>query len=152
MYQRRGSKSVKYCRYHIWFFFFLQKKFLLDDHEIEMVENNVPIPKHVPQHWPPPLPKERQKLEELVSKSRIDNAAANSSEEPSKPCTSATLELWIPHLNVLFILFYQTKLFVLSSFRTNSLSGTNPLFQKQLQQFEITMYFVCMKWLLVLDS
>ncbi|WJX65789.1 hypothetical protein P8452_50411 [Trifolium repens] len=61
-----------------------------------MVENNVPIPKHVPPHRPPPLPKERQKLEELVSKSRIDNAAANSSEEPSKPCTSATLELNSP--------------------------------------------------------
>jgi NADH dehydrogenase (ubiquinone) 1 alpha subcomplex subunit 5 len=50
-----------------------------------MVENNVPIPKHVPPHRPPPLPKERQKLEELVSKSRKDNAAASSSEEPSKP-------------------------------------------------------------------
>jgi hypothetical protein len=52
-------------------------------------------------------------------------------------------------LNVLFILFYQTKLFVLSSFRINSLSGTNPLFQKQLEQFEITrnntVLSVCMK-------
>jgi hypothetical protein len=64
-----------------------------------MVEDDSPIPKHVPQHRPPRLPKEFQetlealmsqpgateKLEELVSKSRKDNAAASSSEEPSKP-------------------------------------------------------------------
>ncbi|KAK2366121.1 hypothetical protein P8452_54822 [Trifolium repens] len=68
-----------------------------DDHEIEMVEDDSPIPKHVPQHRPPRLPKEFQetlealmsqpgkteKLEELIS--RKDNAAASSSEEPSKP-------------------------------------------------------------------
>ncbi|CAI8611864.1 unnamed protein product [Vicia faba] len=39
-----------------------------DDHEIEMVENDAPIPKHVPQHRPPPLPKEFQEtLEALMS-------------------------------------------------------------------------------------
>ncbi|PNX65949.1 putative NADH dehydrogenase, partial [Trifolium pratense] len=70
-----------------------------DDHEIEMVENDAPIPKHVPQHRPPRLPKEFQetlealmaqpgkteKLEELVSKSMKDKDAASSSGEPSKP-------------------------------------------------------------------
>ncbi|CAI8593712.1 unnamed protein product [Vicia faba] len=70
-----------------------------DDHEIEMVENDAPIPKHVPQHRPLPLPKEfrdtlealmsqpgmTEKLEALVSKSVKDGAAASSSEEPSKP-------------------------------------------------------------------
>lgn len=64
-----------------------------------MVENDAPIPKHVPQHRPLPLPKEFQetlealmsqpgkteKLEALVSKSVKDNAAANSNEESSKP-------------------------------------------------------------------
>jgi len=79
-----------------------------DDHKIEMVENDAPIPKRVPQHRPPRLPKEFQdtldapmadpskmeKIEELVAKTRKDGAAGNSNEEPKKPWTSATLELW----------------------------------------------------------
>lgn len=70
-----------------------------DDHEIEMVENDAPIPKHVPQHRPPRLPKEFQdtldalmadpskmeKIEELVAKTRKDGAAGTSNEEPKKP-------------------------------------------------------------------
>lgn len=67
-----------------------------------MIENDAPIPKHVPQHRPPPLPKEFQEtlealmsqpgkteqLEALVSKSIKESSAANSTEEPSKPWTS----------------------------------------------------------------
>jgi hypothetical protein len=72
------------------------------------------------------------KIEELVAETRKDGAAGNPNEEPKKPWTSAILELWILLLNVVFLLFHQTKLFVLSSFRFNSLSGTNPLLQNNL--------------------
>ena len=39
-----------------------------DDYECEVIENDAPIPKHVPQHRPGPLPEEFYKTLEAVSK------------------------------------------------------------------------------------
>ena len=57
-----------------------------DDYECEVIENDAPVPKHVPLHRPPPLPVEFHKtLEALTSsKSGKDTPAVSSSESPSK--------------------------------------------------------------------
>jgi len=56
-----------------------------DDYECEVIENDAPVPKHVPLHRPPPLPTEFHKtLEALSSPSGKDTPAATSSESPSK--------------------------------------------------------------------
>ncbi|MBA0559360.1 hypothetical protein Golob_016326 [Gossypium lobatum] len=39
-----------------------------DDYECEVIENDAPIPKHVPQHRPGPLPEEFYKTLEALSK------------------------------------------------------------------------------------
>lgn len=38
-----------------------------DDYECEVIENDAPIPKHVPQHRPGPLPEEFYKTLEAIS-------------------------------------------------------------------------------------
>lgn len=38
-----------------------------DDYECEVIENDAPIPKHVPQHRPGPLPEEFYKTLEAVT-------------------------------------------------------------------------------------
>ena len=39
-----------------------------DDYECEVIENDAPVPKHVPQHRPGPLPEEFYKTLEAISK------------------------------------------------------------------------------------
>lgn len=59
-----------------------------DDYECEVIENDAPIPKHVPQHRPGPLPEDFYRtLEGLISESKTKipaaaAAAATSSTEP----------------------------------------------------------------------
>ncbi|XP_010482661.1 PREDICTED: probable NADH dehydrogenase [ubiquinone] 1 alpha subcomplex subunit 5, mitochondrial [Camelina sativa] len=54
-----------------------------DDYECEVIENDAPIPKHVPQHRPGPLPAEFYKtLEGLLSESKTEIPAATSSSDP----------------------------------------------------------------------
>lgn len=56
-----------------------------DDYECEVIENDAPVPKHVPLHRPHPLPKEfHDTLEALISKSGKDTPAVSSSDSPSK--------------------------------------------------------------------
>ncbi|XP_014499359.1 probable NADH dehydrogenase [ubiquinone] 1 alpha subcomplex subunit 5, mitochondrial [Vigna radiata var. radiata] len=56
-----------------------------DDYECEVIENDAPVPKHVPLHRPPPLPTEFHKtLEALSSQSGKDIPGASSTESPSK--------------------------------------------------------------------
>ncbi|XP_061375374.1 probable NADH dehydrogenase [ubiquinone] 1 alpha subcomplex subunit 5, mitochondrial [Gastrolobium bilobum] len=56
-----------------------------DDYECEVIENDAPVPKHVPLHRPPPLPKEfHSTLETLTSQSGKNTTAASSSESPTK--------------------------------------------------------------------
>lgn len=56
-----------------------------DDYECEVIENDAPIPKHVPYHRPPPLPEEFYKtLEAVTSKPKEDTPAVSFSESPSK--------------------------------------------------------------------
>ncbi|XP_027358710.1 probable NADH dehydrogenase [ubiquinone] 1 alpha subcomplex subunit 5, mitochondrial [Abrus precatorius] len=56
-----------------------------DDYECEVIENDAPVPKHVPLHRPPPLPEEFHKtLETLASQSGTDTSTPISSESPSK--------------------------------------------------------------------
>ncbi|KAK7380394.1 hypothetical protein VNO78_32904 [Psophocarpus tetragonolobus] len=56
-----------------------------DDYECEVIENDAPVPKHVPLHRPPPLPTEFHKtLEGLTSQSGQDTPVVSSSDSPSK--------------------------------------------------------------------
>ena len=56
-----------------------------DDYECEVIENDAPIPKHVPQHRPLPLPEEfKETLEALVSDPKKNTPAVSSGESPSK--------------------------------------------------------------------
>lgn len=56
-----------------------------DDYECEVIENDAPVPKHVPLHRPGPLPEEFYKtLEALTSTSKHGPPAINSSESQSK--------------------------------------------------------------------
>ncbi|BAU02221.1 hypothetical protein LR48_Vigan10g109000 [Vigna angularis] len=56
-----------------------------DDYECEVIENDAPVPKHVPLHRPPPLPTEFHKtLEALSSQSGKDIPVASSTESTSK--------------------------------------------------------------------
>ncbi|KAG9450872.1 hypothetical protein H6P81_010837 [Aristolochia fimbriata] len=56
-----------------------------DDYECEVIENDAPVPKHVPLHKPPPLPAEfYMTLEELKATSnRPPPIAAKKDDEPS---------------------------------------------------------------------
>ncbi|KAG2333032.1 hypothetical protein Bca52824_004212 [Brassica carinata] len=55
-----------------------------DDYECEVIENDAPIPKHVPQHRPGPLPEDFYRtLEGLISDSKTKiPAAATTSTDP----------------------------------------------------------------------
>lgn len=56
-----------------------------DDYECEVIENDAPIPKHVPQHRPGPLPEEFYKtLEGLLSEGKTEIPAASSSDPQLK--------------------------------------------------------------------
>ncbi|KAJ4956625.1 hypothetical protein NE237_013408 [Protea cynaroides] len=57
-----------------------------EDYECEIIENDAPIPKHVPQHRPGPLPEEFYKTLEAVSSStpKIDEQASTSKESQLK--------------------------------------------------------------------
>ncbi|KAF2537982.1 hypothetical protein F2Q68_00021489 [Brassica cretica] len=52
-----------------------------DDYECEVIENDAPIPKHVPQHRPGPLPEDFYRtLEGLISESKTKIPAASSTD------------------------------------------------------------------------
>ncbi len=52
-----------------------------DDYECEVIENDAPVPKHVPLHRPPPLPKEfHETLKALTSQSGKNTPDVSSSE------------------------------------------------------------------------
>ena len=52
-----------------------------DDYECEVIENDAPIPKHVPQHRPGPLPEDFYRtLEGLLSESKTKIPAASSAD------------------------------------------------------------------------
>ncbi|KAK9103744.1 hypothetical protein Sjap_020998 [Stephania japonica] len=52
-----------------------------DDYECEVIENDAPVPKHVPLHRPGPLPEEFFKtLEAVVSRPKKDESATTSGE------------------------------------------------------------------------
>ncbi|KAL1206727.1 putative NADH dehydrogenase [ubiquinone] 1 alpha subcomplex subunit 5 [Cardamine amara subsp. amara] len=54
-----------------------------DDYECEVIENDAPIPKHVPQHRPGPLPEEFYKtLEGLLAEAKTEIPASSSSSDP----------------------------------------------------------------------
>lgn len=56
-----------------------------DDYECEVIENDAPVPKHIPLHRPGPLPEEFYKtLEAISSRPKMDEAAATSSESQIK--------------------------------------------------------------------
>ncbi|CAN7031004.1 unnamed protein product [Brassica oleracea var. botrytis] len=51
------------------------------DYECEVIENDAPIPKHVPQHRPGPLPEDFYRtLEGLISESKTKIPAASSTD------------------------------------------------------------------------
>lgn len=56
-----------------------------DDYECEVIENDAPIPKHVPQHRPGPLPEQFYKtLEGLIAESKTEIPAATPSDPQLK--------------------------------------------------------------------
>ncbi|GKD85284.1 hypothetical protein Tco_1356438 [Tanacetum coccineum] len=57
-----------------------------DDYECEVVENDAPVPKHVPLHRPGPLPEEFYKTLEAVMNGKLD--AAPKKDEPTIPTSS----------------------------------------------------------------
>ncbi|KAM0039054.1 putative NADH:ubiquinone reductase (H(+)-translocating) [Helianthus debilis subsp. tardiflorus] len=57
-----------------------------DDYECEVVENDAPVPKHVPLHRPGPLPEEFYKTLEAVMGGKLDGASKK--DEPVIPATS----------------------------------------------------------------
>ncbi|KAG1371379.1 putative NADH dehydrogenase [ubiquinone] 1 alpha subcomplex subunit 5, mitochondrial [Cocos nucifera] len=53
-----------------------------DDYECEVIEDDTPIPKHVPQHRPPPLPEEFYKtLEAITSKPAPKEESSTQSKD-----------------------------------------------------------------------
>ena len=57
-----------------------------DDYECEVVENDAPVPKHVPLHRPGPLPEQFYKTLEAVMNGKLD--AAPKKDEPTTPSSS----------------------------------------------------------------
>ncbi|XP_062149684.1 probable NADH dehydrogenase [ubiquinone] 1 alpha subcomplex subunit 5, mitochondrial [Alnus glutinosa] len=53
-----------------------------DDYECEVIENDAPVPKHVPLHRPGPLPEEFYKTLEAATSSPKKEVAAGTSSEP----------------------------------------------------------------------
>lgn len=52
-----------------------------DDYECEVIENNAPVPKHVPLHRPGPLPEEFYKTLEAVTTNTLEDAASRSKKD-----------------------------------------------------------------------
>lgn len=57
-----------------------------DDYECEVIENDAPVPKHVPLHRPGPLPEEFYKTLQGISsdQTKLDEAKATSIDSESK--------------------------------------------------------------------
>ncbi|XP_051122882.1 probable NADH dehydrogenase [ubiquinone] 1 alpha subcomplex subunit 5, mitochondrial [Andrographis paniculata] len=53
-----------------------------DDYECEVIENNAPVPKHVPLHRPGPLPEEFYKTMEAVETNTLKDAISASQKDP----------------------------------------------------------------------
>ncbi|KVI07147.1 probable NADH dehydrogenase [ubiquinone] 1 alpha subcomplex subunit 5, mitochondrial [Cynara cardunculus var. scolymus] len=61
-----------------------------DDYECEVVENDAPVPKHVPLHRPGPLPEEFYKtLEAIMNGTKKDESAAAAAAAAAPPSTSS---------------------------------------------------------------
>lgn len=54
-----------------------------DDYECEVIENDAPVPKHVPLHRPGPLPEEFYKTLEAVSTNTLEDAVSRSKKDES---------------------------------------------------------------------
>ncbi|KAL0382393.1 UNVERIFIED_CONTAM: putative NADH dehydrogenase [ubiquinone] 1 alpha subcomplex subunit, mitochondrial [Sesamum calycinum] len=52
-----------------------------DDYECEVIENDAPVPKHIPLHRPGPLPEEFYKTLEAVDTGTLKDAIASSKKE-----------------------------------------------------------------------
>lgn len=64
-----------------------------EDYECEVIENDAPVPKHVPLHRPGPLPEEFYKtlaaidtgsLKDVLPSSKEETSAVSSGEAPAK--------------------------------------------------------------------
>ncbi|GFZ06435.1 NADH-ubiquinone oxidoreductase-like protein [Actinidia rufa] len=56
---------------------------LPDDYECEVIENDAPVPKHIPLHRPGPLPEEFYKTLEAVTSDTLQDAISLSKNEPA---------------------------------------------------------------------
>ncbi|KAA8533669.1 hypothetical protein F0562_031186 [Nyssa sinensis] len=54
-----------------------------DDYECEVIENDAPVPKHVPLHRPGPLPEEFYKTLESVTSGTLEAATSSSKQDES---------------------------------------------------------------------
>ncbi|KAL3524331.1 hypothetical protein ACH5RR_017165 [Cinchona calisaya] len=54
-----------------------------DDYECEVIENDAPVPKHIPLHRPGPLPEEFYKTLDAVSTSTLEDAVSRSKKDES---------------------------------------------------------------------
>lgn len=52
-----------------------------DDYECEVIENDAPVPKHIPLHRPGPLPEEFYKTLEAVDTGTLNHATSSSKKE-----------------------------------------------------------------------
>ena len=55
---------------------------LPDDYECEVIENDAPVPKHIPLHRPGPLPEEFYKTLGAVTSDTLQDAISLSKNEP----------------------------------------------------------------------
>lgn len=51
-----------------------------DDYECEIIENDAPVPKHIPHHRPSPLPEEFHKTMEAITSNKKDEPAITDGE------------------------------------------------------------------------
>ncbi|GFY83310.1 NADH-ubiquinone oxidoreductase-like protein [Actinidia rufa] len=57
-----------------------------DDYECEVIENDAPVPKHIPLHRPGPLPEEFYKtMEAITSGTLLDAISLSKKDEPALP-------------------------------------------------------------------
>uniref|UniRef100_A0A5B6ZX08 Uncharacterized protein n=1 Tax=Davidia involucrata TaxID=16924 RepID=A0A5B6ZX08_DAVIN len=61
-----------------------------DDYECEVIENDAPVPKHVPLHRPGPLPVEFYKTLEAVTSGTLDAATSHSKQDESAIASGET--------------------------------------------------------------
>ncbi|KAL2897283.1 putative NADH dehydrogenase [ubiquinone] 1 alpha subcomplex subunit 5 mitochondrial [Bienertia sinuspersici] len=55
-----------------------------DDYECEVIENDAPVPKHIPLHRPGPLPEEFYKTMETIASGPVSEPAVTDGEKPKQ--------------------------------------------------------------------